>query len=381
MRNSILRALVASDLLEEVFQGSWLKYLAWRFRSQRADYYQYLADLIDGTGGTKTLFSIFQDDAQRMRKRNCRGALSQVWLERYPLVGGDLFATWFGSIPLEDLIAIQNAQSTGAQALVSTLRKLSEMCRLLDRAKSMFVQTALVGFVALLVAIGAVMSIPIYTAEHLARVFSAVPVELYGQWTNALQLCATWLRALWLLALLVLLGMVLGVVWSLPNGVGVWRRKLDHFGVWLLYRRLHSIRFLSLLRVLLDRRGSAGTRLRHALTLQARHVSPWLDWHLQRMLQGIDQGCSVIEALDTGLIDSDIWWYFVDMVCTLGLDTALERTGERLASKSLHSIHKQAIFLRWILLFCALAIVLGVLFWHFQVFDELRYALTIHYAH
>jgi hypothetical protein len=221
MRNSILRALVASDLLEEVFQGSWLKYLAWRFRSQRADYYQYLADLIDGTGGTKTLFSIFQDDAQRMRKRNCRGALSQVWLERYPLVGGDLFATWFGSIPLEDLIAIQNAQSTGAQALVSTLRKLSEMCRLLDRAKSMFVQTALVGFVALLVAIGALMSIPIYTAEHLARVFSAVPVELYGQWTNALQLCATWLRALWLLALLVLLGMVLGVVWSLPNGVGV----------------------------------------------------------------------------------------------------------------------------------------------------------------
>jgi phosphate/sulfate permease len=110
-------------------------------------------------------------------------------------------------------------------------------------------------------------------------------------------------------------------------------------------------------------------------------VSPWLDWHLQRMLKGIDQGCSVIEALDTGLIDSDIWWYFVDMVCTLGLDTALERTGERLASKSLHSIHKQAIFLRWILLFCALAIVLGVLFWHFQVFDELRYALTIHYAH
>jgi hypothetical protein len=33
------------------------------------------------------------------------------------------------------------------------------------------------------------------------------------------------------------------------------------------------------------------------------------------------------------------------------------------------------------LLLSALSIVLGVLFWHFRVFDELRHALSIHYAH
>lgn len=161
--------------LKDVLEAVWMKFLAWRFRPQRGDYYRYLADLIDGTNGTKTLFHIFQDDARRIGHRNCRGALSELWLRRYPLSGGDLFVTWFGSFPLDDLIAVQNAQHMGAHALVATFRKLADVSSLLDRAKSTFLQTALVGFAAVLVAVGALMAIPLYTADHLAKVFSAVP--------------------------------------------------------------------------------------------------------------------------------------------------------------------------------------------------------------
>ena len=367
--------------LSDTLQAYRLKWLAWRFRFQRGDYYLYLADLIDATGGTKNLFSIFQDDATRMRSRNCRAALSEIWLERYPLSGGDLFATWFGSFPLEDLIAIQNAQSMGADTLVATFRKLAGMSKLLDSAKMIFVQTALVGFVAALVAIGAVASIPIYTADHLARVFSAVPVELFGSWTKALQSLATVLREAGFFVVLLALLFGATVLWSLPNWVGAWRRRLDNVGMWLFYRRVHSLRFLSLLGIILNRHGHAGTRLRHALVLQSRYMSPWLGSHLQSMIQRLDHGASVIDALDSGLIDSDMWWYFVDMVCTLGLDTALERTCERLGSSSVVGIQRQAAYLRWSLLLSALSVVLGVLFWHFKVFDELRHALSIQYAY
>ena len=367
--------------LGDTLQAYRLKWLAWRFRFQRGDYYLYLADLIDATGGTKNLFSIFQDDATRMRSRNCRAALSEIWLERYPLSGGDLFATWFGSFPLEDLIAIQNAQSMGADTLVATFRKLAGMSKLLDSAKMIFVQTALVGFVAALVAIGAVASIPIYTADHLARVFSAVPVELFGSWTKALQSLATVLREAGFFVVLLALLFGATVLWSLPNWVGAWRRRLDNVGMWLFYRRVHSLRFLSLLGIILNRHGHAGTRLRHALVLQSRYMSPWLGSHLQSMIQRLDHGASVIDVLDSGLIDSDMWWYFVDMVCTLGLDTALERTCERLGSSSLVGIQRQAAYLRWSLLLSALSVVLGVLFWHFKVFDELRHALSIQYAY
>lgn len=368
-------------ILKDALEAFWLKWLAWRFRPQRGDYYRYLADLIDGTNGSKTLFNIFQDDARRIGSRHCRGALSDIWVKRYPLSGGDLFATWFGSFPLDDLIAIQNAQDMGANALVATFRKLAEVSGMLDRAKSTFLQTALVGFVAVFVAIGALMSIPMYTADHLAKVFSAVPTELFGPWTNGLQSCAALLRAMWLFVLLSVLLLVGVTLWSLPNWIGAARRQLDNWGVWLFYRRVHSIRFLSLLGVVLNRHGNASTRLRHALLLQSRHINPWLASHLRSMVQQLDRGASVTEALDSGLIDTEIWWYFVDMVCTFGLDKALERTCERLGATSLQSIHRQAMFLRWTLLLFALAVVLAVLFWHFRVFDELRHALSIHYAH
>ncbi len=367
--------------LKDVLEAVWMKFLAWRFRPQRGDYYRYLADLIDGTNGTKTLFHIFQDDARRIGHRNCRGALSELWLRRYPISGGDLFATWFGSFPLDDLIAVQNAQHMGAHALVATFRKLADVSSLLDRAKSTFLQTALVGFAAVLVAVGALMAIPLYTADHLAKVFSAVPPELFGPWTNALQSCAALLRALWFFVLLLLLSLVGAMSWSLPNWIGAARHRFDQWGVWLFYRRVHSIRFLSLLGVVLNRHGNASTRLRHALLLQSRRINPWLASHLRNMVEHLDRGASVTEALDSGLIDTEIWWYFVDMVSTFGLDKALERTCERLGATSLQSIRRQAIFLRWTLLMFALSIVLAVLFWHFRVFDELRHALSIHYAH
>jgi hypothetical protein len=377
----LLEAVSRIGYLKDILEAFWLKWLAWRFRPQRGDYYRYLADLIDGTNGAKTLLNIFQDDARRIGNRNCRGALSDLWFRRYPLSGGDLFATWFGSFPLDDLIAIQNAQNMGANGLVATFRKLADVSSLLDRAKSSFLQTVLVGFVAVLVAIAALMSIPMYTADHLAKVFAAVPPELFGPWTNALQACAALLRALWLFVLLLLLSFVGVMCWSLPNWIGVGRQRFDTWGVWLFYRRVHSIRFLSLLGVVLNRHGNASTRLRHALLLQSRRINPWLASHLRIMVARLDRGASVTEALDSGLIDADIWWYFVDMVSTFGLDRALERTCERLGTTSLQSIRRQAIFLRWTLLMFALSVVLAVLFWHFKVFDELRHALSVHYAH
>jgi hypothetical protein len=40
----------------------------------------------------------------------------------------------------------------------------------------------------------------------------------------------------------------------------------------------------------------------------------------------------------------------------------------------------QALYLRWGALLFALMIVLGIAFWHAQVFDELRQALSLHYS-
>ena len=60
-------------------RGLLLRLDAWRFRPGRADYYEYLADLIEGTQGRKSLRDVFEDDARRYGVDTERGRLAGEW--------------------------------------------------------------------------------------------------------------------------------------------------------------------------------------------------------------------------------------------------------------------------------------------------------------
>lgn len=353
---------------------------AWRFRGHRADYYEYLADLIGATAGGKTLLSVFQDDAWRHAGRGARGTLSACWAERFPQTGGDLFATWYGTLPTEDLVAIQAAQYAGAGALTLTLRQLASVVRVTDAARREFMQTSLVGFLGAVVAFASLLSIPLFTADRLAAAFSSVPAEYHGVATQRLFGLAQWLRRGWFLLLVAIGGSAVMAVWSLPNATGPVRAVFDQWGIWKLYRTVQAVRLLSLLAVLLRPRGNVSARLREALAVQRRGATPWLDHHISRMLARIDAGMNGTDALDTGLIDSDTWWYLSDMVSTAGLDEGLQRTRIRLEQHTVRKLAVQAQVLRWGLLLCSLAVVASIALWHYRVIEELRQGLALFYA-
>lgn len=357
-----------------------LKYAAWQFKEHRADYYDYLSDLISATAGTKTLLNIFQDDARRFTSRSVRGLLSHSWALRFPKTGGDLFSTWHGSLPVEDLVAIQAAQYAGAGALIQTLRQLSAVVRVTDTARQAFVQTILTGVLSLVVAVTAVMLIPFFTAQRLAQAFSALPAEYFGPVTLSLFRTSDWLNDYWSLLVIFIISGLWACMWSLPNLNGSLRVFLDRWGIWRLYRIVQAVRFLSLLAVLLQPRGNVGARLREALRIQRSGASPWMSLHVDTMLSRIDAGFEAVDALDTGLVDEQTWWYFVDMVHTLGLDAGLQRTCARLSAHTVGKLARQAVVIRWILLLCSVSIVLGIAFWHFRVFEELRQGLSLYYA-
>jgi hypothetical protein len=350
------------------------------FRSQRADYYEYLADLIDSTAGSKTLQNIFYDDASRYSATSPRGVLSRVWLDRFPQSGGDLFSTWSGTLPLEDLLAIQSAQYLGAQALTRTLRQLAGVVRLIDRAQSFLLTTAFAGIAGLAIAIGSVLSIPFFSAKQLQKVFAAVPAEYFSSWTNALFATADMLSLVWPFVSVGLFLCVLAVLWSFAHWTGSLRGVADKCGPWAFYRRVQAVRFVSLLAVTLTPGGSQGARLRDAIALQMQGATPWFSKHLHVMAMRLDLGANATDALDTGLIDSEIWWYFTDLIQTLGLDEALQRTRLRTERHALQRIRAQAVYLRWGALLLSLMIVLGIAFWHIQVFEELRQSLSLHYS-
>ncbi len=357
-----------------------LFFAARSFKAQRADFYDYLADLIAATGGAKTLQQIFQDDTQRYAVGSVRGVLSAHWAAKFPQTGGDLFATWFGTLPTEDLVAIQAAQYAGAGALVQTLHQLASVVRVTDRARRAFMQTVLTGLMSLLVAIGSVLLIPFFTANQLARAFSSLPAEYYGPLAQSFFDTASILSRTWWLFLLLIGAAVWACFWSLPHFVGRLRHRLDQWALWRLYRIVQSVRFLSLLAILLRPRGNVGARLREALLVLHVGSNPWLGRHIDQMVERIDAGFSVTESLDTGLIEEQVWWYFTDMVATMGLDVGLQRTALRVSQHTVKKLLSQAWMVRWCLLLLSIAIVLGIAFWHFKVFEELRQGLSLYYA-
>lgn len=366
--------------LQALWFKAWVLMAAYLFRTQRADYYEYLADVMDSTAGAKTLQNIFYDDVSRYAATSPRGVLSRVWLERFPQAGGDLFSTWSGTLPLEDLLAIQSAQYSGSQALTKTLRQLAGVVNLIDGAQSSLVTTALAGLAGLFIAFGSVLSIPFFSAKQLQQVFSAVPPENFSGWTKALFATADFLSVIWPFVSVGLILCALLVLWSFASWTGSLRSVADKFGPWAFYRRVQTVRFVSLLAVTLTPGGSQGARLRDAIALQMQGATPWFAGHLHAMVTRLDLGANATDALETGLIDLEIWWYFTDLIQTLGLDEALHRARLRTERYALKRIQTQAVYLRWGALLFSLMIVLGIAFWHAQVFEELRQGLSLHYS-
>lgn len=350
-----------------------------RFRSQRADYYVYLADLIDGTQGRKNLRDIFDDDARRYGPGTARGRLSRHWSAAYQEAGGDLGVAWSGTLPSAECLLLGCVQEEGGE-LGAALRDLARAVQLAGDARLAVVSAAAAGVVAAAVAFALLCAIPYFSVPRLQQVFQVVPPEDYGRLTRGLFALAGALKQ-WLLLWLVLsLGLAGLSLWSLPNLTGGFRAVLDRWLLWRLYRDFQAIRFLCLLAVLVRQHGAADTRLRRALVVQARGASPWMLAHLQAMLDRIDAGARGPKIFDTGLLDQETGWYMADMMDALGLESGLARVRERVELRLVARVRRQAAALRWSLLILSLATVLAITFWHYGVIDELRQALTNFYA-
>jgi type II secretory pathway component PulF len=352
---------------------------ALRFRAHRADYYEYLADVVEGTQGRKSLRDIFEDDARRYGPDSVRGRLCQHWATAYLDAGGDLGVAWSETLPSSECQLLSCVQEEGGD-LAAALRGLARAARLASDAGLAVLSAATAGVVAAIVAFALLCSIPFFSVPRLQQVFQAVPSEDYASLTRALFALADGLRQWLALWVVLIFGAVLLSLWSLANLTGDLRAVLDRWLIWRLYRDFQAIRFLSLLAVLIRQHGAADTRLRRALSVQTRDAQPWLHAHLQAMLNRIDAGASGPEIFSTGLLDPETWWYMADMMDALGVEAGLARVRQRVELRLLSRVRRQALVLRWSLLVSSLATVLGITLWHYAVIDELRQALTNFYA-
>ncbi|HEX2517968.1 MAG TPA: hypothetical protein VHK04_00285, partial [Castellaniella sp.] len=170
------------------------------------------------------------------------------------------------------------------------------------------------------------------------------------------------------------------LVYTLPRAHGGWRRRLDQFGPWKLYRQVQALRLLALVAILLQPGAGGSHQLRPVVALFLGQANPWLSMYLQRIVRRIDHGMAGAAAFDTGLLDPDLYWYLEDMTLACGLPEALRMTHARMARVWLSRIRLQAQTLRWLVLLGGLAVVLGIGLWHYAAIDELRRSWMMFHA-
>lgn len=351
----------------------------WLFSRYRADYFGYLYAVLSGSIGHLTIRELFYRDAQRYGN-NPRGRLSARWASLCDSSGGDLYATWLGYLPIDELLLVRVSQGFGNQRLLACFKALSEHLELLIQARQILFTTLFAAFAAIFISVALVLSVPWWTVPALQKSFNGLPENYLGIWALSLFESAAFIK-IWALPLIIALS-VLPVLffYSLPRYTGRIRKSLDKFGLWRLYRQINALRFLSLSSILLQPNVGVSTQLRPVIAVFLESSNPWLSQHIQEILQNIEQGTTGAEAFDTDLLDKDLYWYFTDMVLANGLQNGLLAVGKRMQNQWLKRIKLQAQALRWLCLLSGVACVLGLGLWHYAAIDDLRRAWLMFHA-
>lgn len=352
----------------------------WRFGRDRRLYYDYLAALMQGTHGSRTLKQVFAADARRYGGASPRGRLSRRWLELFQAAGGDLYATWIGVFPMAELAVLRSAQLRGNETLVATLGEMSRVLRVLDKARAILQASLMTAIIALAVLAFMLLAMPWFTVPRLRNTFDGIPAEYYGANTRSLFAFAETVGDVWPVVLAVSLILPWLLVLSFSRHQGRLRSQLDWFGPWRVYRQVQALRFLTLLAVALGRDEHGTTRLRLALSLQLAGGTPWMSGHIAAMLARVDAGEVGAAIFHTGLMDPEQVWFLDDMITARGLVEGLRRCSKWVERHVLVTVARQAAVMRWCLLLGTVASVLALALWHYAVIDDMRRALALFHA-
>lgn len=346
------------------------------FSSKRLDYYQYLSALLKGYDGRQTLKDIFLQDAKRYGTKTLRGRLSFTWMKKYQDSGGDLYITWQGHYPHNELSLIRAAQDLGGVAVVETIENLSKTLHLINDCKRLLYGILFPALIAVLLLVIMCMAIPWFTVPKLLQTFSEVPPNYYGSLTKKLISFSAFIESNYLLIWLCLTVSVVFTIWSFDNLVGLVRKKIDHYFVWNIYRNIKTMQFFMFLGMALDQGSNNETKLRQALLIQRLGASNWLKSHIDAMISRIDAGHTGATTFKTGLLNKSQYWFFYDMVLARGLRTAIDLSCEQIHTYILVHLNRQATLYRWLILLFSVGFLLAIALWHYAVIDELRRSLT-----
>lgn len=347
-----------------------------KFSRDRADWYEYLADITEDTQGRRTFLSILEADAQRYGK-SARGILSGYWAHRI-VETGELGRTLHRTLPAREVAEFVSLQTQGQAVFAGGLRDMAAVVRVTAKLRSILVGTlAVAALMLLLVWAMLMLAVPYLTAPMLQDAMPDIRFELLSPSTQAFFDMAQWIRDKGIRLWSVSIALGVAVYLSFPYMDNPLRRWLDKWGPYRLYRDVQAIAVVSTAATAVKPRAGKVMQIRQAIELQLPGASRWLSRRLQAIQNRLDDGKMGAAIFDVGLLDREIYWYLEDLTNTLGPDVGLQKTRARMETTILKRVEDRAKVLRWAALICAVLVMAGLFFWHQSVIMDMRNALMI----
>jgi len=357
-----------------------LRLAARRFRSERADYYLWLASLLEASRGRTTLLMVFERDAERFAGTP-RGQLADGWADRFSRTSS-LSQAWEGSLPRHEITIVRVAQEGGGDALLQALRDMARMARLADQVARESLGTLLAGLVGSAVALAMLMLFPLHASERLAHLYGFIPLDHWGPRGQALMAHAAAVRSWGAWALAALVACVAAIAWSVDHLTGRVRDWLD--ARVLLYRVLRDLRgalFMATLATLTRKRGNLMFTLRSSLATFAGAVdSPWLRWRIEQIMDRMDRDGGSAESFDTPLLSREVFWFLRDTQEARGVAEGFEEAGRHVEQTVLAMVLQRLMLARWLLLGLSVVAVLFMAGWTFAVIHEMKSVMQAWYG-
>ena len=264
----------------------------WMFR--RTLFYRDMADAFKRKVSIRDFLQREVDNA-RLLKDETTLLIMKSLVNRYASGNGaSLRELMYGIAPASDMMllsAVDDATEGKAEALERAAEAVDFQIRSF--------KTLMISLATPAIALPLVGALCIITSEIIASIARDAPPSVWVGFNGHVRLIAEFINAHWGKVFLGIVAAVVFIIWQLPRWTGPYRVKADNLPGFSLYRDYNAAVVLSAMSMMIG----SGKTMKQALEDLRLNATPWLRWHLQRVINSLDDNpTDYMAAFSRGLM-------------------------------------------------------------------------------
>lgn len=207
-----------------------------------------------------------------------------------------------------------------------------------------------------------------FSIAIIPKIAEVMDPSLWPDPAQKLNSMATFVRDDWWVVVIIVTLLGIGISYSLPRLTGRVRDYLDYLPPYSFYKAFHGANLLISLAALMK----SGIPFVEALKDMQKLSSPYIGRHLDKMIHNMADGSSLGEALDTGLLSSEMMVSVYMMSHNANFQSAIYEIGRQAVTRSIEKIATIAGMLNGV----ALLGVTGYVGWVYYAFFSVSNAMA-----